>query len=100
MRFRSPSRNDRSEPPPHPRRGTSRARREKDRARALYLAGLCIAVFDGAHLFYRAEDVRDWITGRVLLAASDKPNTARERPLPLSARENLSIPETTGRTST
>jgi hypothetical protein len=98
MRFRSPTRTDRSEP--RPRQGAFRARREKDRARALYLAGLCIAVFDGAHLFYRAEDVGDWVTGRVLLAVNAEPEPARNGPAPVPEIENVDTSKTDDRAIT
>lgn len=96
MRFRSPTRNQRSEPPP--RAGTSPARGA--RVHALAPAVLCIAVFDGAHLFYHAEDARDWLTGRVLIAVNDRADAARGAASPSAGCAIPDADEATGQSTT
>ena len=65
MAERTPSLDDRERIPPVRRDHRSS---QRDRVRALLLAILCIAVFNGAHLVYRASHALDWYDIRMLLA--------------------------------
>ena len=65
MSQRIPSLDDRERVPPVRRDHRSG---QRDRVRAMVLALLCIAVFNGAHIVYRASHALDWYDIRMLLA--------------------------------